>query len=277
MDGLRGLRPWLCWTWLAAVLLYLVWGGMTQRGLYYWLGTLEIDAVGSYEPVLIGILPGFLLAAPALVMLRRGAARGRRVDGPGLRRIGLGFAAAALVALAMVAAALLLARQLSATGPARPLDAAALARGDVAEGPALIRGDPVPGVELTVAGGGRFRTADTVYRALRPAGETNGPLRLFDVRREQPRSDGAILLGPSEISGDLVRDGLPPLVRYALARRGARIAEPHYLLVPPGERIVPYHVAAGLAGFAAILLAIFASATLFLAERARLAAERGAG
>src|SRR3954469_19828155 len=67
----------LCWLWLALIAFYLLWGGIAQAGLYYWVGTIEIDWIGGYESMLTGLLPGILLGLPALWIVGRDARRSR--------------------------------------------------------------------------------------------------------------------------------------------------------------------------------------------------------
>ena len=247
----------LSWLWPLIVIVYMVWGGITQTGLYYWVGTLEVDALGSYAPAPTGMVPGFLLALPALwplaMEVRRerlalpdpaASARARRIFSFILWGLGAAGLAAALVCF--------LAAQNFPSGaePAVPFDASALGSGPVPAGKVLLTGTPDASAQVSAKDGGRFSDLITNYAGFRVTGDRSASLRLFIEHRVRNRPGPAAYHLDNEQSGYLVENDLPPLIVYAFQRRGTPIASPHYLLrTSNGAFRDPYYTVAGLGLF----------------------------
>jgi hypothetical protein len=236
----RGVLLTLSWLWLAVVIAYLAWGGIAQAGLYYWVGTLEVDRLGTWNPKLTGIVPGLLLALPALLYIGREARR-QRLAPPDpvagarmLRLVGQVLVRLGLAALAVGLACYLLAlTQPSGAERAIPLDAAALGNGPPPAWKVGIAGAIDERAEVSVDESSRFSTSYAIYVGFRATGEADreAPLRLFVVHGAPHQSGPVAHYDGLEAEGYLVENGLPPLVLYTLERRGVRIASPHYLLL----------------------------------------------
>jgi hypothetical protein len=270
----------LCWLWLALIACYLLWGGIAQAGLYYWVGTIEIDWIGGYESMLTGLLPGILLGLPALWIVGRDARRSRlappdlTVGARSARLVafvlfGLGFAA-----LAAAIVCFLLALGLPAgTERAMPFDAATLGAGPAPAGKVRFTGTADANARTFVSGGARFDRSTTTYAGFRAAGEANegAPFRLFLEHWSPGNFRQAVLHAGAEQSGYLIEDGLPPLVRYTLEHQGVRIASPHYLLLTSsGGLRQPYYVGAGVGVFSGWVLIGIGVLLLVLPKRGRL-------
>jgi hypothetical protein len=276
---MRGRTLWLTlsWLWLAVLLVYLVWGGIAQAGLYYWVGTLEVDRFGSYDPKLTGIVPGLLLAVPSLVYLGREARRRRRAPpDPAAAARTLRLAAFVLIGLGVAALAGAVAFYVAAqglpdgAGRAMPFDATALGSGPAPAWKVRIAGAIDARAEASVSESSRFSSATTTYSGFRPDGEAdkNAPLRLFVEHRVRDESGPAVLYLGNEERGYLVENGLPPLIFYALERQGVRIASPHYLLrTGSGVSRDPYYVGAALGALFGCLLTGIGALLLILPKR----------
>lgn len=284
---MRGRGRWqlLSGLWLLFLLVYLVWGGIAQAGLYYWVGTLEVDRFGSYEPMMTGVVPGLLLALPALWFLGREARRQRRAPPDpaqarqGRRRVAIPLCVAGG---ALLAAAIFLyfAAQAQPGGGyerAVPLDPAQLGAGPAPTHRVSIAGSIDPGIELRIREGSRGSTWTTIYSAFRPAkGEPGAPRRLFVQRREEGSGRNVVYVGDEGEEGYLVEDGLPPLVRYAFESRGIRIASPHYLLrTGSGGLRTPYYVGAALTLLFGWMFIVLGVLLLILPARGSAAAIAG--
>ena len=60
----------LSWAWVVVVVAYLGWGAVTYSGLYRWLADFQLARTGRYYSGLTALVPGFVLAAPALWYIR---------------------------------------------------------------------------------------------------------------------------------------------------------------------------------------------------------------
>ena len=275
----RTLLLTLSWLWLVLVICYLVWGGIMQAGLYYWVGTLEVDRFGSYEPKFTGIVPGLLLALPSLWFLG-GEARRQRLAPPdpaaaarSLRQVSFVLIGLGVAGLVAGAACFFAAQGLpDGSGRAIPFDAAALGNGPPPANRVRLTGTVDQAARASVSDGSRFSTRTITYAGFRPDGEADkdGPLRIFI---EHSVRDGSGPVAPylgREESGFLIENGLPPLIRYALDRQGVRIASPHYLLRTGSSSMRdPYYVGAGLGAFFGSMLIGIGALLLVLPKRGR--------
>jgi hypothetical protein len=276
---MRGRWLWLnlCWIWLVVLTLYLIWGGITQRGLYYWVGTLEMDQFGSYDPKFTGIGIGFLFGLPALLALGAEAQRQRRLrPDPAAqvrvrRQAGLLMGGLGIAALAGAAACFIVAMGLpSGGGRPAPFDAAALGNGPPPIDMVSLTGTLDRNALASYADGDKGSAWFMTYTGFRAAGEADrsGPFRIFVERRVRNPNGILVPYAGNDESGFLIEDGLPSLMRYALERQGVRIATPHYLLrTDSGSLREPYYVGALLGLFFGCLLVAGAALLLFLQRR----------
>ena len=161
----------LSWAWVALLILYLVWGGIAQAGLYYWVGTLEIDRLGSYQPMLTGIVPGILLALPALIYIRREERRRQLLAPPDpasaagrVRRFAIVMIPLGVVGYAIAAICYFAAQDLpSGGGRPFPFDVTGLASGPPPAGRVSLAGSVDEGAQASVTEGSRFTTWTTSY------------------------------------------------------------------------------------------------------------------
>ena len=61
----------LAWLWVGLVAAYLAWGAATYSGLYRWLAELQLAQSGAYYQGWTAMVPGFVLATPALLYIKR--------------------------------------------------------------------------------------------------------------------------------------------------------------------------------------------------------------
>jgi hypothetical protein len=277
MNG-RGLLSTLAWLWPVLLIVYLVWGGIEQAGLYYWVGTLEVDRFGTYEPKLTGIVPGLLLALPALWILGGEARRRRLPPNDPTRRV----RAAAIVmiclgvlSLAVAIACYVAAQGLPGEGREVPFDASSIGNGPLPAGRISLAGRVDESAQASVSESSRFSSATTTYAGFRPDGEAGkgGPFRIFVERRLSDHSGPVVHYVDDEQSGYLVESGLPPLVLYALRRQGIPVATPHYLLrTGRGALREPYYVGAALSTLFFCLMTGIGTLLLILPKRGAAAA-----
>jgi hypothetical protein len=279
-------RTWLIlsWLWLAIVIGYSVWGAVTFSGLYRLVAELQIDRFGGYSEKWTAILPGMLLAAPALWYLRRQsaiAAAAVRDAGPTgearqARRTGLVLGGIGLVSALVGVGAFLISQGLpDGSERAVPFDAATLGSAPAPAGRVLIHGTADPAVTTGTTETGRINTSAVLYAGFRPDGAAKGgPIRLFierDFGDSAVAATGQFFL--PEQTGYLVEDGLPALALHDLEARGIQVARPNYVLHDQRmSRREIYYVVAGLGGFFGLLFLAMAGG---LAFRARLVTARG--
>jgi hypothetical protein len=269
----RALMVTLSWLWLVLLILYLVWGGIVQAGLYYWVGTLEVDRFGTYDPKLTGIVPGLLLALPALWVLGAETRRLARHDpARHSRRTAIVMIGLGIVALAIAVACFVAAQRLpNGAQPALPFDAASLGRGPPPADMISLAGRVDENAQVSISEGSRGSSATTSYAGFRAAGESDkgAPFRIFVERRVRNRSGPALPYVGTEESGYLVENGLPPLMLYALRRRNIPVANPHYLLrTGSGALRDPYYVGTALGIFFFSVLTAIGTLLLILPKRA---------
>jgi hypothetical protein len=274
----RTLPVTLSWVWVVVLTLYLVWGGIAQAGLYYWVGTLEVDRFGTYEPKLTGIVPGLLLALPALWILG-GEARRRRLppNDPArrLRAAAIVMICLGVVALAVAVTCYFAAQDLPGGERAVRFDASSLAGGPPPVGRITLTGRVDESARTSVSESSRFSSATTIYAGFRADGEAGkgAPFRIFVERRVRDHEGPVAPYLGNEESGYLVENGLPPLVLYALQRQGIPIASPHYLLrTGSGALREPYYVGAALGTLFFCLMTGIGTLLLILPKRGPVAA-----
>jgi hypothetical protein len=281
----RANRTWLVlsWLWLVIVIGFSTWGAITFSGLFRLVAEFQIDRFGGYSEKWTAILPGLLLAAPALWYLRRQsaiAAAAVRAAGPQgearqARRTGLVLGGIGLVSALVGAGAFLISQGLSdGSEPAIPFDAATLGSAPAPTGRVRIHGTADPIATTGTTETGRINNDSTLYAGFRPDGAAKGtPIRLFierDFGDSAVAATGQFFL--PEQTGYLVEDGLPALALHDLQARGIQVARPNYVLRDQlMSRREIYYVVAGLGGFFGLLFLAMAGA---LGVRARLVTAR---
>ena len=272
MEDNRGrLLVGLCWAWVALVVAYMVWGAINHAGLYGWLADLQLERSGSYRQDLTGLIPGFLLAAPALWYIRLRSQIALALEEPGpaaeARRIGR---VARNVAMAGILCALvgsgaywLSQQQPDGSEDPTPIEFAALAAGEIPRTKVSIRGVVDPEVTTGVEESSRYVDRATLDVGFRPEeGEKDEPLRLFVERYFGDVRDARTAQGfMAEQTGYLIENGLPAPALRDLEQRGIRLATPHYVLRTRSEgRRENYYIVAGLAALGAVACLIVALA-----------------
>jgi hypothetical protein len=272
----------LSWIWLALVAAYSIWGVVGYAGLFRWLAELQIGRFGGYSEKATAVLPGMLLAAPALWFIHRQSAlasaaapQGRLADIARIRRNGRIFGIVGGLAAAIGAAAFLFAQRLpDGSEDATPFDIATLATTPIPSGRIAVRGEADTEASASVVESGRIISYRTFYAGFRPEGGSakGAPLRLFIERSAgsgaDPPTNQYFL---PEQTGYLVENGLPGAALHDLRSRGIRIASPHYLLRPSSDAWrEPYYVVAGLgAVFGSLFLLVGLAVELQMRMRAR--------
>lgn len=258
MEG-SGARTGLAlsWLWIAAVVVYMVWGAVAHAGLYRWLVDLQIARTGAYYEEATAAVPILLLAAPALAYIRRytqkrealldqgSAAQARRGRGVARAVVLIG-----VLCLLVAGGAYMLAQGVpDGSEPATAIDALALGSGPVPQGKVMVRGAVVPEATTGVSETSRYIDRNILYVAFRVEGAASGPPHRLFVERYMGDSSGAAVTQGffPEQDGYLIENGLPPPALADLAARGIKVASPHYVLRPGDDtRRTPYYVVAAL-------------------------------
>lgn len=270
----------LSWFWLVLVTAYSVWTLINYAGLFRWLAELQLDRFGGYSEKWTAILPGMLLAAPALWFIRRRgalstAAQAQPAQATRIRRTGRIMGIIGAVAAIVGAAAFLYSQRLpDGSEKPGPVDIATLGAAPVPSGRVVVRGEVDPRASTVVTDSGRMTSYRTFYVGFRPEGGSakDAPLRLFIERHAGSGSDpptNQYFL--PEQTGYLVENGLPGAALHDLRGRGIRIASPHYLLRSGGDaRREPYYVVVGLgAVFGLLFLLVWLGVEFQMRIRAR--------
>lgn len=263
--------------WVTLVAGYWFWAAISFSGLYSWLAEWQTAQFGGYYERATAILPALLMAAPALVYLRRRAevaqAEAAAQLGPEvaearrLRRSVRGTAAFGLVAILVGAGAYLLSLNVpDGSGPAVPFDAATLGSGPVPQDRVTIRGEVGSEASLALVETRGITTHNAVYAGFRPEGESakDAPIRLF-IERSTGSSEPTIGQGflPDQ-TGFLVENGLPYPALREFEARGIRLASPYYVLrTSAGARRDNYYVVAAVAGFLGFVCLLVAAMMAF--------------
>jgi hypothetical protein len=270
-DGRHKLLLALSWLWVAIVIGYIAWGAVEYTGLYRWLAEWQIEHWGGYYRKWTAVLPGAVLALPALSYIgyrarlrQRAEAASPAAQARTVKRTGRYMMLAGLLGIAIGGGAFAISQTLpDGSERAEPLDAARLSSGVVPSTKVRLRGnDDLEARARVIRRGADDRV--TFYAGFRLEGEDkNAPLRLF-IERNTPAPEGLTTLQAflPEQTGYLVENGVPEEALAQLRARGVQVATPHWLL-QTGDlaRREPYYIAAALGGFIGLvfLLVGFAS------------------
>lgn len=248
--------------WLIFVPIATLLQVLTYSGLYRWLCEWQLGQGGEYDGLLSALVPAALLMAPALLYLRnlpQDPAHPAPAPRPqaDAEKIGLRVLTVVGVGSAIICAGMLAWAQSvpGGSGPAIDVDLAKL--GDAA--PPLGRVTLIGAVDAThvatkwISGKVAVDHEHTVYAPMIVPGARDA--RIFVKQYTGGSVTQPLPTGPGDqFRGVLVEGGLPHDMVRQFERTGVRIGEPYYLLMMgrDGAR-TPYYVAAGLAGFVAML------------------------
>jgi len=252
----------------------MLWGMVTYAGLYRWLAELQIERSGEYYSELTAVVPGFILAAPALWYIRiqlqiRKALEetGPAVEASRTRRTAKIMAVAGVVLGLASAGAYTLSQQVpDGSEAALPLNAANLGPTPLPKSKVAMLGDVDPDASSAVSETGRYLDSNTIYIGFRPKGSLAAePVRFF-LERHVGGSDGlatAQMFAPEQ-TGYLIENGVPALAIQDLEKNGIVIASPHYLLRTGDDALrEPHYVTAGLTGVMAFAFLLVAAIWAF--------------
>src|SRR4051812_32271299 len=146
-----GIGLAVSWGWIAIVAAYSLWSATQYAGLFRWAAEAQIARTGGYSEKWTAILPGIVLAAPALWYIGHRSAVDRATrrkaasEVAGLKRARLLFGGAGLAGIALAAAAWLLAQRVpDGSEPAVRFDPSSLGTAPAPRGKVVIRGKTVP-------------------------------------------------------------------------------------------------------------------------------------
>ena len=267
----------MSWLWVAIVLGYLAWGAVNYAGLYRWLAEWQIEQWGGFYRKWTAVLPGLVLAAPALAYIGHRARLRQAADANSpaaqartIGRTGRIFMLVGLLAILGGGAAFAISQTLpDGSERAAPFDAAQLGSGPAPSTRVRIRGTDDPAARTEVVRRG-VDDRVTFYAGFRLEGESkDAPLRLF-IERNSPGPEALTTLQAflPEQTGYLVENGLPQEALDALRARGIRVASPHWLLQTGAlARREPLYIAAAVAGFAGLVFLLVGFATWLQGRR----------
>jgi hypothetical protein len=263
--------------WVTLVSAYWAWAAIAFSGLYRWLAEWQTAQFGGYYERATAIFPALLMAAPALIHLRRRAETAQAeaeaqlgpavAEGRQLRRSVKWTAIFGAVAMLVGAGAYLLSLNVpDGSGPATPFDAASLGSGPLPQDRVAIRGEVDSEASVAVVETRGVSSRSTVYAGFRPEGESgkDAPIRLFVERGagSGPPTTGQYFL--PEQTGFLVENGLPDTALREFEARGVRLASPYYVLrTSAGARRDVYYIVAAVAGFFGFVCVLVAGIMAF--------------
>lgn len=269
--------------WIALVSGYMIWGVISDAGLYRWLAELQVARFGAYYPKWTAILPALILCSPALWYLRHLADKAKAMAPAGpaaeaqrMGRTARNIAIAGVLAGLIGLGAFILSQSVpDGSEEALPFNAAVLGTGaPVPAHKVRITGDVDPDAITGVTETGGRSDRSILYAGFRPEGAAakDAPIGLFVERNISGSAAAATSQGfmPDQ-DGYLVENGLPALALSDLEARGIPVASPHYVLRPGGDtRREPYYIAAALGGFLCLAcLAVAMIGALQARSRAR--------
>jgi hypothetical protein len=276
-DGRHRFFLTLSWLWVAVVIGYVAWGAVEYEGLYRWLAEWQIAQWGGYYRKWTAVLPGVILAAPALsyigyrARLRQAAeANSPAAQARTVGRTGRVFMLVGLLGILTGAGAFAVSRTLpDGNERAEPYDAARLGSGPAPNIKVRIRGLDDPAARTQVVRRG-VDDRVTFYAGFRLEGEAkDAPLRLF-IERNAPGPEALTTLQAflPEQTGYLVENGVPAEALDALRARGIRVANPHWLLQTGSlARREPYYIVAAVGGFGGLVFLLVGFATSLQGRR----------
>ncbi len=234
--------------WIAILLGYFIWSVAMGRGLHGVLMRWQIESGGSYSD-LPAIVAHLALAGPSIWLLfghlearGRAAARSPEDDRRLFLRGAWGLFGLAGMLLAVGIFCIVMAARAPGYVPPVEIGATQLARGDYPpDAPVKMFAQPVPGASYSYREiRGRMGSMETSWRGVRPLdGMPNRlaplpppslPVMLFSEARAAARDGEEKLADVIQVSGRVVKNGLPALARRKLEEAGVTIAEPHFVL-----------------------------------------------
>ncbi|RJF89499.1 hypothetical protein D3874_23085 [Oleomonas cavernae] len=275
------------WLWVLVVAAYFAWGVYSYSGLYKMLAQWQIREWGSYQVGWTALVPGFLLAGPALSVLGRRARVREAAEAPHdpaarTRRALRVILPLALVSLLAAAGAYYYSTTFaSREAPPATVTIAALGAATPPDGAVILVGEAqavrTVALEETISGTKRL------YRyvpIVKPGAAATDPIRFFlktnathylvPGGRPQPYDGGGDpAFAITTQTGVLIANGLPGAVEALYGQEGIALARPYYYvldLTPEGAR-APFYIAAALGGFLGLILLVVALAQWRLIRR----------
>jgi hypothetical protein len=267
----------LSWFWVAVLIGYFAWGAVEYSGLYRWLAELQIAQWGGYYRKWTAVLPGVVLALPALAYigfrarLRQAAeANSPAAQARTIGRTGRIFMLVGLLGILAGGGAFAFSRTLpDGSERAESYDASRLGNGPAPTAKVRIRGNDDPAARAQVVRRG-VDDRVTFYAGFRLEGEAkDAPLRLF-IERNTPGPEALTTLQAflPEQTGYLVENGVPAEALDALRARGIRVASPHWLLQTGNlAKREPYYIVAAVGGFVGLVFVLVGFATWLQGRR----------
>lgn len=290
----RTLLKTILWLYVAVVAALTIYFWWSYTGYYRWFAEWQMREFGSYDLRWTAILPGLLVASPALAVLGRlrrrelveRAAAGPLDDLAGQRRVVRVMLVLGVISVVVAAGAGVMAyldSQAKAVVGDLSLDAAADTPPPAAS---QVRIAGIARTDLIVTfesrHGGTSRT--TTYVPLTTTGwRRDQPIRYVlgtNITHYSPPGGGRLFpLNPRQPpfamqteAGALVAGGLPGPVREEYRRAGLVLAEPLYLLEPGATGNETMFIVAGVAGLVGLCVLTSAGIVAWRNRRAARAA-----
>lgn len=276
MAHSRPLPFWIAIAWVLLIAALSIWQVVAFTGWYRWLAEWQMAQFGKYETTLTAILPGMLLAGPALRYLGKRDRERQAADiaagDPAAtyvrtRKICLSLG---LISLAVAIGAYLWSQQIpEAGGTPTPFDVASAATPP--KGLVELAGKMDNARTITLEQETKGVITRNNYIPIVPEGES-GPIRFLYEYYSQGytgREEAPVILA-YQPQGILVENGLPGEAAAAFAREGILLASPHYLLTSASGQRDNYYIAAALGAlFAFAFLAVALGQTIQIAKLRR--------
>ncbi len=277
MANSRPLLFWIAIGWVALIAALSIWQAAAFTGWYRLLAEWQMAQFGKYETTLTALLPGIILAGPALTYLGKRDREARAADiaagDPAAsyirtRRVCLSLG---LVSLTVAVAAYLWSQQIpDASGTPTSVDVASSAEPPSGLVELVGKMDNARIITLEKETQGVI-TRDN-YIPIVPDGAASGPVRYLYEYYQQGytgRDEAPVILA-YQPKGILVENGLPGEAVAAFAREGIALASPHYLLTRASGQRDNFYIAAALgAMFALAFLAVALGQTIQIGKLRR--------
>lgn len=244
----RVAGPWtkLSAAWLALVIGAAIWAKLAGQGPFAWFETWYAVTTGSFlgANVLFVIL---IVTLPAVIVLMGAIERAEKAARtPAARRrqmlwmVGSLFGLAGLFMIVAIVAGVMAMRSPDGSEAALPVAPEQIARGEAPTGRRIaITGTSDLRAQTSFVQPGKNSSTIYVYTGFRPGATRDdaeaaalnaAPVTIFTEGSYSGGAGDWQRPAQETAEGYLIEDGLPPYARIALARRGVRIAAPHYLL-----------------------------------------------
>lgn len=262
MTDSRPTIFWLALGWMALVAVASLWQAMAFTGWYRWLAEWQMAQFGQYQPVLTGVLPGILLAAPALSWLGKRDRALQDADAAAgdpaatnVRARRMSFWAILLSAAVAIGAYLWSQTIPDGSGPSTRLEVASA--GTPPSGPVELIGELDSERAIVLEQTNKGVITKNYYIPVVAPGAKGQPIRYLWKYYQQGysgRDEAPPIIGYA-LSGVLVENGLPGEASATFAREKIVLASPHYLLTSASGQRDNFYIAAALGALFAIMFA----------------------